>query len=51
MFIKRVIAAILVFFVVVVVQLIVNLAKSPEDGDLWKCIDIFIKGCPEENCK
>lgn len=52
MFIKRVIAAILVFFVVVVVQLVVNLAASADESqDLWKCVDIFIKGCPDENCK
>ena len=48
MFIKRVIAAILVFFVIVVVQLVVNLATSDSDTDsdsLWRdCIAPFVNG-------
>lgn len=51
LFIKRVIAAILVFFVITIVQLMVSLVKSNDDVDIWKCVDIFIKGCPDENCK
>ena len=53
MFIKRVIAAILVFFVVTVVQLVVNLAKSDDDGDIWSCIKTFTCGVDEtghSNC-
>ena len=47
MFIKRVIAAILVFFVIVVVQLVVNLATDNDTGEnknIWDCVDVFIKG-------
>ncbi len=47
MFIKRVISAILVFFVITVVQLVVNLAKSSDDGDLWSCIKTFTCGVDE----
>ena len=52
MFIKRVIAAILVFFVVTVVQLVINLA-SEDDGDLWSCVKTFTCGVDEtghSNC-
>ena len=48
MFIKRVITAILVFFVIVVVQLVVNLATKDSDDSsdsLWgDCIAPFING-------
>lgn len=48
MFIKRVIAAVLVFFVVVVVQLVVNLASGEnESDDIWTCVNAFIKGVDE----
>lgn len=46
MFIKRVIAAILVFFVIVVVQLVVNLASGSdtEASNIWDCVNAFVKG-------
>lgn len=48
MFIKRVIAAVLVFFVVVVDQLVVNLAAGEnESDDIWTCVNAFIKGVDE----
>ena len=53
MFIKRLIAAIIVFFVITVVQVVVNLATSDSDtGDsnIWDCVDVFIKGV-DKNCK
>ena len=56
MFIKRLIAAIIVFFVITVVQLVVNLATSDsetDDGNIWNCVDVFIKGvnCENGTCK
>ena len=53
MFIKRVISAVLVFFVVVVVQLVVNLASTDdttETGNIWNCVNTFVKGCPNNKC-
>ena len=56
MFIKRVIAAILVFFVVVVVQLVVNLATKDDGSDSESlfddCIAPFINGvnCESGTC-
>ena len=47
MFIKRLIAAIIVFFVITVVQLVVNLATDNDSGEnknIWDCVDVFIKG-------
>ena len=49
MFIKRIISAILVFFVITVVQLVVNLASSSDDGDLWSCIKTFTCGVDDNN--
>lgn len=42
MFIKRVIAAVLVFFVITVVQLVVGLAD--DNNDSWSCIKTFTCG-------
>ena len=47
MFIKRLISAILVFFVVSVVQIVVNLAddkSSTDDSDAWKCANVIMNG-------
>lgn len=48
MFIKRVISAIIVFFVIVVVQLVINVAAGNESGSIWNCVQGFIKGV--DNC-
>jgi len=45
MFIKRIISAVIVFFVVVIVQLVVNLAaEGTEKGNIWTCIQGFTNG-------
>lgn len=44
MFIKRLISAIIVFFVVVFVQLVVNVAAGDESKSIWNCVQGFIKG-------
>ena len=54
MFIKRVIAAVLVFFVVVVVQLVFNLSTKDDgtDSNMWKdCIAPFVNGCENAACR
>ncbi len=44
-FMKRVVAAILVFFVVMITKLVVNLVASSSDEDgLMNCINCFIEG-------
>ena len=55
MFIKRLIAAVIVFFVITVVQLVVNLATDNDNGEnknIWDCVDVFIKGvnCNNQVC-
>lgn len=54
MFIKRIIAAVLVFFVVVVVQLVFNLSTKDDgtDDNMWKnCIAPFVNGCNNSDCR
>lgn len=43
-FFKRVIAAVLVFFVVTIVQLIIGFASGNDEGDVKNCIECFING-------
>lgn len=53
MFIKRLITAIIVFFVVVVAQLVVNVAAGDESKGIWNCVQGFIKGvdsCNDSAC-
>lgn len=55
MFIKRLITAIIVFFVITVVQLVVNVATDTDSGEndsIWNCVDVFIKGveCNGNTC-
>ena len=49
-FIKRLIAAALVFFVFVVVQFVVSLVASEDRTNILNCADCFING-GKENCK
>ena len=46
MFIKRLISAALVFFVVTIVQLVINLAddETNEDNNTWKCANRIMNG-------
>ncbi len=53
-FIKRLIAAIIVFFVITIVKLVVGLFTNGDDkvngtGNLWDCIDAVIT-CPDPTC-
>ncbi|MBO7079126.1 MAG: hypothetical protein J6W64_04890 [Bacilli bacterium] len=43
-FFKRVIAAILVFFVVTIVQLVIGFASGKDEDDVKGCIECFING-------
>ena len=49
MFIKRTISAVIVFFVIVIVQLVINLAaENTEKDTIWTCVKGFTNGveCP-----
>ena len=41
-FIKRIIAAVVVFLVVFIVQLVFNLVAGNDKESLWHCVDCFI---------
>ena len=53
-FIKRLVAAVIVFFVITIVKLVVSLFTNGDDqvnsnGNLWDCIDQVIK-CNSTSC-
>lgn len=41
-FVKRLIAAVVVFLVVFIVQIVFNLVANDNDGNIWGCVDCFI---------
>ena len=41
-FIKRIIAAVIVFLVVFIVQIVFNLVANDNEGNVWGCVDCFI---------
>lgn len=43
-FVKRIIAAALVFFVVVIVQTVFNLVGGADKKDIWNCVNCFVNG-------
>lgn len=45
-FIKRILSAVLVFFVIAIVQLIFKLV-DPDDGGVWDCVSCFVNGPTE----
>ena len=50
-FIKRLIAAILVFFITTIVKLVVNLFSDDNgNGGVWNCVDKIIN-CSSADCK
>jgi len=48
-FIKRVIAAIIVFFVIVIVKLVINFVSKDNKG-IMACANCFIQGSSHESC-
>ena len=44
LFIKRLISAALVFFVIFIVKVLVNLVASGSSNEIWSCADRFISG-------
>lgn len=44
LFIKRLISAALVFFVIFIVKVLVNLVASGSSNKIWSCADRFISG-------
>ena len=49
-FIKRIIAAAIVFFVVVIVQLVINLVGG-DNKSVWNCASCFINGVNSDSCE
>ena len=46
-FIKRLLTAALVFFVVVIVQVVIKLVAGTEGDNIWDCVNCFISGPSE----
>ena len=48
-FIKRLIAAVIVFFVVAIVQLVFNILASADESNegIWSCVNCFLSGGDE----
>ena len=44
LFVKRIISAALVFFVVMIVQTVFNLIGGADKKDIWECVDCFVNG-------
>lgn len=46
-FIKRLIAAAVVFFVVAIVQLLFSILATADDSNtgIWSCVECFVSGC------
>lgn len=44
LFIKRLISAVLVFFVIFIVKVLINLVASGSSNEIWDCADRFITG-------
>lgn len=49
-FIKRLIAAVIVFFVVAIVKLLVSFAASDDSATILNCADCFLSGPDSEKC-
>ena len=49
-FVKRLVAAALVFFVVIIVQVVTKLVAGDEGENIWDCVNCFISG-PAETAK
>ena len=52
-FVKRLVAAVIVFLVFFMVQLVIGLVapKGDENNNIFNCIDCFINGISNENCE
>lgn len=46
-FVKRLVAAALVFFVVLIVQVVTKLVAGDDGENVWDCVDCFINGPSE----
>lgn len=50
-FIKRLISAALVFFVIFIVKVLINLVASGSSNEIWSCADRFISGAVNSGTK
>lgn len=46
-FVKRLASAALVFFVIMIVQVVIKLVAGSESDNIWDCVDCFIGGPSE----
>lgn len=44
-FIKRLIAGVLVFFVISIVQLVISFVAGNDKENMWSCVDCFLNNC------
>ncbi len=44
LFVKRLVAAVLVFFVVTIVQLVISFADDKDKDQIWTCANCFLRG-------
>ena len=50
-FIKRAIAAIIVFFVIAVVKFVISAVAGDDSSDIIRCADCFIEGSQSSSCQ
>ena len=51
-FVKRLVAAVIVFLVVFVVQIVLGLvAPRGENSNVWSCFDCIVNGTSSDNCE
>ena len=51
LFIKRLISAALVFFVIFIVKVLINLVASGSSNEIWSCANRFITGAVNSGTK
>ena len=49
-FISRLIAGVLVFFIIAIVKLVISLAAGSDNANIMKCVNCFLGGTNDTNC-
>ena len=49
-FISRLIAGVIVFFIVAIVKLVISLAAGDESGTIMNCVNCFLNGTNDSKC-
>ncbi len=50
-FVKRLIAAVIVFFVIAIVKFVISAVAGGSSSSIMSCANCFIKGADDQNCK